>query len=120
MTPDELYQKGYDDGRNGKAASPAYVDDTNYSLGYEDGKGDRARHHAVADDYDEQNAPPPGFAFTGEKRVPEPYEWYLSKAGNATYLERERRNAQTRHILTPDQCICGDYPKKKCGIHHRM
>lgn len=102
MTPDQLYELGYNDGKGGKAASPSYVDDPNYALGYEDGKGDADAARPVAENFVDHNDPPEGFAFTGEKRTPEPGEYYLSKNGNAIQAKRERKNNQTRHILLPD------------------
>lgn len=101
MTPEQLYKLGYEDGKAGKAAAVAHVHDVNYSMGYEDGKGDRETR-PVSEDYFDYNDPPVGFVFTGEKRTPEPGEWYLSKNGNAIQSKKVRGNNQTRHILIPD------------------
>jgi len=101
MTPDELYEQGYQDGKNGKAANASHVHDTNYQMGYEDGKGDRS-NRPVESEFAEMNEPPVGFVFTGEKRTPEPGEWYLSKNGNAIMAKKVRGNNQTRHILIRD------------------
>lgn len=102
MTPDELYQMGYDDAKAGKAAEASFVHDENYELGYTDGKGDVVMNKPVSAAFDEFNDPPVGFAFTGEKRTPEPGEYYLSKNGNAIQAKKVRGNNQTRHILVPD------------------
>jgi hypothetical protein len=101
MTPEQLYQLGYDDGKAGKAANVAHVHEDNYEMGYQDGKGDRDAR-PVADEYFDRTDPPVGFTFTGEKRTPEPGEWYVSKNGNAIQAKKVRGNNQTRHILLPD------------------
>jgi hypothetical protein len=101
MTPDELYQMGYDDAKAGKAANASYVHEEHYQMGYEDGRGDRAAR-PVGDNYTELNDPPEGFVFTGEKRTPDPGEWYLSKNGNAIRAKKVRGNNQTRYILLED------------------
>ena len=116
MTPDEAYAAGYEDGKNGKATAVAHLFDENYTLGYEDGKGDRAASHPTEAGFSEYNMAPEGFEFTEEKRVPLAFEWYLSKAGNPTFLKRERKNSQTRHILKPTKCMCHLDPNR-CGIH---
>lgn len=102
MTPDELYDLGYEDGKGGKASNASYVIDKHYSMGYEDGRGDFAAEKPVAEDFPEYNNPPDGFVFTGEKRTPEPGEYYLTKNGNAKLADKVRGNNQTRHILIPD------------------
>lgn len=104
MTPDKLYEMGYEDGRAGKTASATYISDSNYAMGFEDGRGDADIEKPVSDKFTEFNDAPEGFEFTGEKRVPEPYEFYLSKGGSATFLRRERKNNQTRHILKCAYC----------------
>jgi len=120
MTPDDLYSRGYEDGKAGRAMEPAHHTDENYMLGYEDGKGDGEHNKPANAEFSAFNDPPEGFEFTGEKRVPLPYEYYLTKAGNAGILKRERKNNQTRHILKcskcgytrmqMNQCIC--YPSR--------
>lgn len=115
MDADKLYELGYEDGKAGKSANASYIFDENYSMGYEDGKGDRAANRAVDPDFANLNAPPDGFEYIGEKRVPNAFEWYLSKAGNPTFLDRPRRNNQTRHILRATHCVCGK--AKVCGFH---
>lgn len=104
MTPDDLYNLGYEDGKAGKAMAAAYMTDPNYTMGYEDGKGDAKIEKPVEKEYTEFNDAPEGFRFFGVKRVPQPYEFYLSKNGSPTYLTRERKNSQTRHILCCDEC----------------
>lgn len=101
MTPDELYQMGYDDAKAGRAANASNVDEENYKMGYEDGRGDLDAR-PVGDNYTELNDPPVGFVFTGEKRTPDPGEWYVSKNGNAIQAKKVRKNNQTRYILLPD------------------
>lgn len=102
MTPDELYTMGYEDAKAGKAANASNAHDPNYEMGYTDGKGDMVANRPVGEQYDEYNDPPEGYCFTGEKRVPEPGEYYLSKNGNAILAKKVRGNNQTRHILIPD------------------
>lgn len=102
MTPDELYQLGYDDAKAGKSANASHVHDENYEMGYTDGRGDAIMNKPVSEEFSEYNDPPEGFAFTGEKRVPDPGEYYLSKNGNAILAKKVRGNNQTRHILVPD------------------
>ena len=99
MTPDELYQQGYDDGKAGEAANASYVHDENYEMGYLDGSGDRSRDRPVDNEFAIYNDPPAGFEFVGRKRVAQPGEWYLTKNGNAKQQVGVRGNAQTRHIL---------------------
>lgn len=99
MKPDELYRRGYNDALAGRSASASYVTDANYKLGYEDGTGDKEYKKPVGEFYDELNEAPVGFEFTGDKRVAQPGEWYLTKNGNAKRQEGYRRNNQTRHIL---------------------
>lgn len=99
MTPDELYEMGYKDGKEGKSANPSHVHDDNYEMGFKDGEGDRARNRAVDPQYTVFNEAPVGFEFTGQKRVANPGEWYLTKNGNAKRQVGVRKNEQTRHIL---------------------
>lgn len=108
MTPDALYEQGYDDGKAGKAMNAAQFTDPNYTMGYEDGKGDRVIERPVEDEYVSFTDAPVGFEYTGIKRVPKPYEFYLSKGGSATFLTRERKNNQERHILKCALCHTGD------------
>jgi len=117
MTPDDLYELGYNDGKVGKAMEPAWMVDSNYMLGYEDGKGDFTSKQATSEDFTAFNDPPEGFQFTAMKRVPNPYEFYLSKNGNATYLTRPRANNQTRHILSCS--TCGSTSAQAC-LHHSI
>lgn len=106
-TPAELYEIGYSDGRAGYSSSLIEGVYDSYHAGYVDGSGDLALQaeqavvRPVDPLYPVLGNPPEGFVFTGEKRVPQANEWYLSKNGNATYLDRPRRNNQTRHILKP-------------------
>jgi hypothetical protein len=99
MDPDSFYKMGYADGLAGNPAHASYVSEPNYFAGYEDGKADAPFKKPVGEHYTEVNKPPRGFEFTGEKRVAQPGEWYLTKNGNAARQEGTRRNEQTRHIL---------------------
>jgi len=99
MTPDELYEMGYNDGKAGKAANASFVHDKNYEMGFLDGEGDRSHNRPVDPQFVEFNEAPVGFEFTGEKRVARPGEWYLTKNGNASRQVGVRKNEQTRHIL---------------------
>lgn len=115
MTPDDLYNLGYEEGKEGKAMNAAHMTDPNYLMGYEDGKGDRTIERPVEDDYTTFNDAPEGFKYAGVKRVPLPYEFYLSKGGSATYLTRERKNNQQRHILICE--YCDKYDARDCWHH---
>lgn len=99
MTPDELYEKGYNDAMASRSANAAYINLTEYKQGYEDGTGDKEYKKPIGEFYDELNKAPVGFEFIGEKRVAQPGEYYLTKNGNAKRQEGVRRNNQTRHIL---------------------
>lgn len=115
MTPDDLYEQGYEDGKAGKAMNASELTDPNYTMGYEDGKGDRIIERPVEKDYKLFNDAPSGFKYAELKRVPRPYEFYLSKGGSPTYLTRERKNNQERHIL---KCsTCNNIDAQSC-IHH--
>jgi len=119
MNPDDLYNLGYEDGKEGKAANASLVTESHYEMGYNDGKGDRVIERPVEDGFTDFNDAPSGFEYTGEKRVPGPHEFYLSKGGSATFLTRPRRNNQTRHILrctrcnSPDAYNCWHHPEVK-------
>lgn len=117
MTPDDLYEQGYQDGKAGKAMNAGQQTDPNYTMGYEDGKGDRVIERPVEDEYTTFNDAPEGFEYTKTKDVPLPYEFYLSKGGSATFLTRERKNAQQRHILKCDRC--GSTDSRQC-YHHNI
>lgn len=123
MTPDDLYQAGYNDGKDGKAMNASLNTEPNYMMGYEDGKGDTKMEKPTKEEYKEFNDPPEGFDFTGEKRVPEAYEFYLSKNGSPTFLTRRRKNNQTRHILMCTECGNSSAPvpsgiTRICCFHH--
>lgn len=104
LTTDALYNAGYADGKSGKAMEPACMSKSAYKMGYEDGRGDASIEKPSSDEFSVFNDAPEGFEYTGEKRVPMPYEFYLSKNGNATFLTRERKNSQKRHILRCSDC----------------
>lgn len=115
MTPDDLYTAGYNDGKEDKAMNASLNTEPNYMLGYEDGKGDSKIEKPVSQDYAEFNDPPEGFTFSNLKQVPAPSQYYLSKGGSATFLTRERRNGQTRHILCC--ATCGSSDATSCWHH---
>lgn len=117
MTPDDLYEAGFEDGKAGKAMNASWMTDPNYTMGYEDGQGSAAMDKPSSDDYRDFNDPPEGFEYAGVKRVPQPYEFYLSKGGNATFLTRPRKNNQTRHILICSECH--KYDARQC-YHHSV
>ncbi len=104
FTSDDRYNQGYEDGKKGRAANASFVNDHDYEMGFEDGRGDYEMNKPSGDVYADVNPAPEGFAYTGEKRVPDPYEFYVSKMGRATYLDRPRKNSQTRHILKCANC----------------
>lgn len=118
MTPDALYNAGYEDGKAAKAMNASWMTDPNYTMGYNDGKGDRTIERPVEELYTDFNDAPEGFEYTGEKRVAEPYEFYLSKGGSATFLERPRKNKQTRHILRCSECNNTD--SQECWHHYEV
>jgi hypothetical protein len=117
MTPDELYELGYHDAKAGKAMNASYMTDPNYKMGFEDGSGDVALTSPTNSEYSQLNDPPEEFEFVGEKRVPRPYEFYLSKGGKATAMARARKNSQTRHILACSTCHTTD---AHACVHHTI
>lgn len=101
-TRETLYERGYNDGLNGRPPADAGLDD--YWAGYQDGMGDRTINEEVQvrpvdDDWYAVNSPPTDFDWAGEKRTPGAGDFYLSKNGNPNFAWRERKNAQKRHIL---------------------
>lgn len=98
------YEAGYEDGKAGLSPSIYYTHDDDYQTGYADGKGELelarlAEGRRYVDDEAVLGNPPPGFEFTGERKTPEPGEYYLTKNGNAKLATKVRGNNQTRHIL---------------------
>jgi hypothetical protein len=98
------YAWGYTDAKMGNRRDPLHGNDEEYELGYLDGLGDKMNQDLAAavrpvDDERALGDPPLGFEWTGEKKTPEPGEYYLTKNGNAKLAEKVRGNAQTRHIL---------------------
>jgi hypothetical protein len=93
------YEIGYREGKAGKHPDPIITTQDEYMLGWEDGAADYANIRPVDDLYYKANEAPSGFEWTGEKRTPEPGDYYLSKNGNAILCEKVRGNNQKRHIL---------------------
>ena len=100
------YTLGYEHGRKNIGMSPhRWKTDEERNLsqqGFEDGLGEFEQAHAVRPvdaDYYALNPAPHGFEWTGEKRVAQHGEYYLTKNGNAKMQSGTRRNNQTRHIL---------------------
>lgn len=52
-------------------------------------------------EYADYNDAPSGWAWAGDFRTPLPNEYYISKSGGVTTLNRVRKNGQKRHIITP-------------------
>lgn len=102
----DFYQMGYNDGLYGVRKDLTFGRDESYELGYDDGYGEYLLDNSAAsaravDDEAVLGEPPAGFEFTGERKTPEPGEYYLTKNGNAKLSMKVRGNAQTRHILRP-------------------
>ena len=100
------YTLGYEAGKIGKGNNPdpywTLAEQHLYKAGWEDGAGEYEMAHSVRPveaDYYIINDPPYGFEWTGEKRVAQPGEYYLTKNGNAKVQIGTRKNNQTRHIL---------------------
>lgn len=120
-----LYEKGYDDGFQGK---PAQMTDALYDMGWEDGYADfqagveNPNYRPVDPDYALMHEAPEGFEWAGEKRTPGPGDIYLTKNGNPKFQKTVRKNNQTRHLLRirgdwTCQCHYGPYYKKNCTVH---
>ena len=97
------YSLGYEDGKMGLQPN-IYLNSDEYKLGYEDGYGEfmlkrQAEGHRYVDDEAMLGDPPTGFVFSGEKRTPEPGDFYLTKNGGAKLSVSVRKNSQKRHIL---------------------
>jgi hypothetical protein len=99
MTIDnEMYERGFSHAKRWSFPSRYYKGNEDYMAGWNDGK-DAGGNRPVDDEYVVMADPPHGYEWTGEKRVPEPGDYYLSKGGNATLAKKVRKNNQTRHIL---------------------
>lgn len=107
---DLAYKMGWDAAEQDKALLPIseFPLPSNYEyykMGYQDCMGDKLHNAPVSEEYIDFNDAPEGFEFTGEKRVPKAYEFYLSKGGKATALSHQRKNSQTRFILRCSHCL---------------
>ena len=102
---DNLYNLGYQEGRANKTRSMGAWNteqQETYEAGWTDGQGEYQAAlgiRPVDAAFREVNLAPPGFEYTGEKRVAQDGEYYLTKNGNAKKQVGQRGNAQTRHIL---------------------
>jgi hypothetical protein len=106
MAIDGAYELGYHEGRANRTASLPRTwtleEQETYEAGWIDGQGEYQSALGVRPvdaAFREVNVAPPGFEYTGEKRVAQDGEYYLTKNGNAKQQVGQRGNAQTRHIL---------------------
>lgn len=131
MPLDGYYNEGYKDGYASKEPDYLYDMEESYLQGYEDGKGTKQLDNLadsfrpVDPEYALLGNPPEGFAWANEKRTPNPGDYYLTKAGGVKLSSSVRKNAQTRHILTPlVKCTCslgGGWGRKAgCSLHSKV